>query len=89
MSEKKFTIAIISWRDAAIHGRNQVTETDTKDYGLMEGYSVGVIVNETKEFITLATDFFPSQKDNEENTYRCLNSIPKGCIYRIRRIKAP
>ena len=80
---KEFKIAIIYWEDASIHGREQVDSDTAKTYGLMVGMSCGVIVNETKKYITIATDFFPKQEDNNKDSYRCLNSIPKSGIKKI------
>lgn len=78
-------IVILFWKDAAMHGTEQVTETDAKDYGIMSGMVAGWFVNEDKEQITVAMDFFPAQTNNSKNCYRTLQSYPKSGIYQIIR----
>ena len=78
---------IIYWKDAAIHGRDQINEEDIKYYGLVVGYACGWNIHEDKEKITLAMDYFPKQKDVNHNSYRCLASYPKSGIKKIFRNK--
>jgi len=80
------TIAIIHWEDAAIHGSNQYNESKI-DFGLMVGFACGIIVKEDKKSVTLAMDYFPKQRDDEENSYRVLSTYPKSGIRNIKRVE--
>ena len=84
--QKNFTVVVIQWHDAAMHGTSRVPESLTKDYGLVSGFAAGILVHEDKKQITIATDFFPIQTNNDENYYRNLSSIPKSGIKNIERI---
>lgn len=81
--EKKRIVCVIYWKDASLHGYNQETEETAMTLGLMKGFSVGILVNETDEFITVACDFFPAQSNNHKNTYRGLQTYPKSGIIRV------
>ena len=50
-------IVIIKWTDSALHGTNTV-KSDNECLRPMAGFSVGLLVKETKEGITIATDFW-------------------------------
>lgn len=83
----KYKLVHIAWHDAAIHGTGQYTVEEAKDYGIMRGHVAGWLVNETKEFVTIAMDFFPKQKDNERDTFRTLQSYPKSGIEKMTVLK--
>lgn len=44
-------------------------------------------MNETKDFVTIAMDFFPAKDNNSKDTFRTLQSYPKSGIDKIARIK--
>ena len=83
----KYDLVHIYWHDAAMHGTSQVSVSEVKDYGLMRGHIVGWLVDETKEHVTVAMDFFPAQPNNHEDTFRTLQSYPKSGIEKMVRIK--
>ena len=66
-----------------MHGTGQATLKEAKTYGLMQGHVAGWRVHETKEFITVATDFFPAQTNNDKDSFRTLQSYPKSGIKKI------
>ena len=80
MSKKR--IAIIDWIDASMFGNSSQHEKDCRKYKLMKIKSVGIIIRETKKFITLGMDYCP-----EYRNYRDVNVYPKSGIRKIRRIK--
>ena len=81
--KKKFTqIAIIFWKDATMHGDNQKKKEDwVKDVFLIQGCSVGHLLQEDKEKISLAMDMFYS----EGIDYRQVATYPKSGIKQIIR----
>ena len=79
----KYDLVHISWHDAAMHGTAQVTFDEAKKYGLMRGHVAGWRVHETEDFITIATDFFPAQANNEKDSFRTLQSYPKSGIEKV------
>lgn len=83
----KPTIAIVFWKDAAIHGGDQRSREEwVKDSGLVSGISVGHIVHENKEKITLAMDFFPPDKKRVfDDQFRVTSTYPKSGIKQIIR----
>lgn len=84
------TIAIVFWSDAAIHGSEQLSRDGWKEESqLATGIAVGHIVNEDKEKITLAMDYFKhpySDKVGDEQ-FRVVNTYPKSGISQIIRKK--
>ena len=66
-----------------MHGTAQVTFDEAKKYGLMRGHVAGWRVHETEDFITIATDFFPAQANNEKDSFRTLQSYPKSGIEKV------
>jgi hypothetical protein len=83
--KKKITdqFVLIYWKDAALHGSEQLTRKEAiKHCGLVKGISGGILVNETKEHITLASDWFHVNDD-----FRDINSYPKSGIYKLVRYK--
>ena len=81
-------IAIIFWKDSAIHGSEQRTLSEIKKLGLVNGISCGIIVDEDKEKITLAMDCFPKSQEKEgmvyeEDNFRVTSSYPKSGIKQI------
>lgn len=83
----KYKLIYISWYDAALHGNEQVSIEDIKDYGIMYGHIAGWLVNETDKFVTIAMDFFPRQNDNDKDTFRTFQSYPKSGIEKMEVIK--
>jgi len=86
-SKSEYDLVHIKWHDAAMHGTEQVSIEDIKDYGLMNGHIAGWLVDETKTHVTIAMDFFPAQHNNEKDTFRTLQSYPKSGIEKIVRLK--
>lgn len=81
--EKKIKdqFVLIYWKDAAMHGTFQTDREDAKkECNLMKGISGGILVNEDKEQVTLALDWF-----HEEDQFRQIASYPKSGIYRLIR----
>ena len=73
-------ITYLRWRDAT-YQEHQYRITDlAKNLQLSE--TVGTFVRETDEFVSVALDTFPSEKEGEETEYRHIANIPKVCIER-------
>ena len=63
-------IAIIKWRDSALHGTDQIKGTD-KCLKPMDGFSCGLLVRSDKDSITIATDYWGNDEwRNCETIYR-------------------
>jgi hypothetical protein len=76
----KNQIAIVYWKDAAIHGFDQTHREEWAERAkLMPGVAVGHIVHETKDRISLAMDRFPNEQ------FRVVSSYPKSSIQKIVR----
>jgi len=87
MKKVKYDLVYIYWHDAAMHGTAQVDLDEVKTYGLVHGYVAGWLVNETKDFITIAMDFFPASGQIPKDNFRTLQSYPKSGIEKMTRIK--
>jgi hypothetical protein len=85
--EMKNKIAIVFWKDASIHGSDQRSREEwIKECNLVAGISVGHIVHEDKEKITLAMDFFPPDKTMVfDDQFRVTSTYPKSGIKQIIR----
>ena len=83
----KYDIVHVYWHDAAMHGTGQVVFKDVKKYGIMKGHVTGWLVDETKDHVTIAMDFFPAQENNGEDCFRTLQSYPKSGIEKIVKLK--
>ena len=83
----KYVLVHIYWHDAAMHGTEQVTIDRIKEYGIMHGHIAGWLVDETKDHVTIAMDFFPTQQQNEKDTFRTLQSYPKSGIDKMVKLK--
>lgn len=83
----KYQIAILFWRDAAIHGSEQGSrEYWEKEADLANGVAVGHIVHEDKAKITLAMDYFvPDGVNVRDDQFRVVSTYPKSGIYQIIR----
>lgn len=82
----KNTIAIIYWSDSAIHGSEQRSREQWKNYKLVEGISVGIIIHEDKKQITIGQDWFYKDNFGEIDEFRSVSSYPKSGIKKIKRI---
>lgn len=83
----QYDLVHIYWHDAAMHGSEQVPIDEVKEYGIMRGHVAGWLINETKDFVTIAMDFFPAQQDNAKDTFRTFQSYPKSGIDKMVRLK--
>ena len=82
-------IAIIHWQDSWSHGLVQKTEAEWKKIvGNGSCVSVGLVVAEDKEQISIALDYFYPQK-LDEGSFRVVSSFPRCNIQKIVRIKLP
>ena len=82
----KRTYAIIYWKDATLHGNEQMSQDEwTFKTGLIAGAACGWIVTEDREHIALAMDSFYECGSTEINDFRCVSSYPKRAIVRIVR----
>lgn len=82
-------IAIIHWQDSWNFGLDQYKEKDWKNkVGVGQCVSVGFVVAEDKEQISIALDYFYPQK-LDEGSFRVVNTFPKCNIQKIIRIKIP
>lgn len=68
----KFVKKLVSfeWVDACLLGNDSLPHKEAREYGLIHGLVCGWLIQEDKETITLARDWF-----DEVNTYR------GGCVY--------
>jgi hypothetical protein len=81
----KYKIAVVYWTDAAIHGSDCMTREDwIAQAGLVPGISVGHILHETKEEITLAMDWFKGNVTGKD-CFRVVGTYPKSGIQKIIR----
>ena len=81
MKKIKDQFVLIYWKDASIHGGDQITRKQAiKDCGLIKGISGGILVHEDKEHITLALDWF-----HEHDDFRNMTSYPKSGMYKVKR----
>ena len=81
----KYKIAVVYWTDATIESTEPLTRDEwIKRAKLMTGVSVGHILNETKEHITLAMDYFHGT-DIQNETFRIVSTYPKSGIQKIIR----
>ncbi len=63
-------IAIIKWIDSALHGVDTI-DGDDKSLAPIEGFSCGLLVKETKDGVTIATDYWGNNRwRNCETIYR-------------------
>ena len=83
----KNTIAIIHWIDSAMHGSRQKSRQEWKDYKLVNGISVGIIVHEDKKQITIGQDWFYKDNVGSLDEFRSVSSYSKGGVNKIKRIK--
>lgn len=90
---RKFTLdkefAIIHWEDSWTHGNIQLSEAEWKKKNIGYAVSVGLIVNEDRKQISLATDYFYPQSVDLDGSFRVVNSFPKSSIHKIIRIELP
>ena len=70
-----------------MHGTEQLNLEEAKKRGIIHGHIAGWLVHETKDFVTIAMDFFPRQEDNEKDTFRTLQSYPKSGIEKMTVLK--
>jgi hypothetical protein len=82
-----YKLVHIYWHDAAMHGTEQVDVEEIQKYGIMRGHIAGWLVHETKDFVTIAMDFFPKQENNTKDTFRTFQSYPKSGIEKITVLK--
>lgn len=81
--QMKDQFVLVYWIDASIHGSDQISrEQAKKDCHLIKGISGGILVNETKDSVTLALDWF-----HENDDFRNIATYPKTGIYKIVRYK--
>lgn len=79
----KDQFVLIYWVDAALHGMEQLSRKQAdKDCNLIKIISGGILVNETKDHITLALDWM-----HQFDEFRVMNTYPKTGIYKIVRYK--
>lgn len=82
-----YDLVHIFWHDAALHGREQVSLDDVKDYTIIRGHVAGWLVDESKEHVTIAMDFFPAEKGLGQDSFRGLSSYPKSGIDKMTIVK--
>lgn len=75
-------IAIIQWTDSAIHGMDTLSG-DSTSFKPMKGFSVGLLVKDDKDGITIANDYWGN------NEWRGCETIYRKQIdnYEIKEIK--
>ena len=76
-------IVILKWRDAALHGQTTRFKDDLEDVNLVTLITVGILVKEDDESITLCMDW------NPDGSWRTLQTYPKSGIKLEKRIKLP
>ena len=76
MKEETVKIAIIHWTDSAIHGADSITKDDPR-LKPMKGISVGHLVKEDEEAVTVAVDWW------ETGAYRNAETILRRQIDHI------
>lgn len=81
--KQKDQFVLIYWKDAAMHGAEQVTRKQAeKDWHLIKAISGGILVHEDKEQITIALDWF-----HQHDEFRNLASYPKSGMYKVIKYK--
>jgi len=83
----KYDLVHIYWHDAAMHGTEQVSIDRVREYGIMRGHIAGWLIDETKDHVTIAMDFFPAQENNQKDNFRTLQSYPKSGIDKMTKLK--
>ena len=78
--KKKNQFVLVYWKDAAMHGTEQMSRKHASEKGLIKGISGGILVHEDNVQITMAIDWF-----HEFDEFRQVSSIPKSGIYKIAR----
>ncbi len=79
----KDQFVLIYWKDAALHGFEQISRGRAKkECHLIKCISGGILIDETKDYITLGLDWF-----HENDDFRSTASYPKTGIYKIVRYK--
>ena len=78
--QEKRMVVIIHWDDSMMLGTGQHA-ADDPEIRLAHGFSAGVLVKETKEYIALCLDEF----DTGETNYRTVQTYPKSGIKSIKR----
>jgi len=81
MREGTPEIVLIKWRDASLHGQDTKWEDDLDEIGLVTLISVGLLVKEDSESITVCADW------NPDGTWRALQTYPRSGIKLEKRIK--
>ena len=74
-------LIILFWKDCCKQGSDTQPEDNCKEFKLMELMSVGLLIHETSEFITLGNDYCAEYKN-----YRDVVTYPKSGINKISRI---
>ena len=75
----KQQVAIIHWHDSVMSDGMQVSRKEgIEEYRPILGVSVGLVVNNTKDFLSIATDWF--YKDDQ---FRQISVYPKSAIDKI------
>ncbi|OHA62205.1 MAG: hypothetical protein A2748_01165 [Candidatus Wildermuthbacteria bacterium RIFCSPHIGHO2_01_FULL_45_20] len=81
----KKEIVVIHWVDSYAHS-GQKAEEDWQHYGTGYAISVGILLNENEEQVTLAQDMFYDQPPTiEGDQFRNVFSIPKRCIVELQK----
>lgn len=80
MKKEKRQVIIIQWEDSCIMGSGQFAEDD-ESIKLAYGFSAGVLVKETKDFIAICLDCF----DTGDEKFRSVHTYPKSGIKSIKR----
>ena len=81
MPQRDLEVVAILWRDTQIHGSGP-RDWDDKEIGkLIPSVSVGVLLHETEETISLCRDYFPTTDD-----VRGASSYAKALVERIIRL---
>ena len=63
-------IAIIKWKDSALHGTETI-KGDDKTLAPMDGFSAGLLVKQDKNGVTIATDYWGNNEwRNCETIYK-------------------
>ncbi len=75
---------VFTWIDAAIHGSDTFSRKEAEEVGLIKGVVTGFLVKETKDYITVAMDYFP-----EEDTFRTIQTYPKSGIKKVHKFLTP
>jgi len=84
MKKVSSELIVVDWLDAGgdnTKGWQEIGDFDAEgtQYKIR---SVGFMLSVTKKYIHLFSDY-----DEKSNQFNSVNSIPRGCVTRIRRIK--